>query len=258
VRNILAIARKELKSYFTSPIAYIVLAIWAVIFGFFFFNALAFFVRNSMQADMMGRAMPMNVNEWIVRPLLMNLGVISLFLVPMITMRLYAEEKRSGTIELLLTSPVRDLELVLGKMLAAFLLYAAIVGICFLNFSLLFIYGNADGKPMLGGLLGLVLMGTAFLSLGMFLSTFTRNQIIAGTLTFGLLLMLWILDWAADSASGYSSRTAEVIRYLSLTTHLENSARGVLDLRDLVYYLSVIFLGIFLTHRSLESLRWRS
>jgi len=258
VRNIWTIWRKELKIYFVSPIAYHLLAFTAVVFGFFFAVATAIFVSRGMQSMRMGTMMPMDVNEWVIRPLLMNISVIGLFVTPMISMRLFAEEKFAGTIELLMTSPVRDLELVLGKMLAAFLLYAAIVGICFLNFSLLFIYGNADGKPMLGGLLGLVLMGTAFLSLGMFLSTFTRNQIIAGTLTFGLLLMLWILDWAADSASGYSSRTAEVIRYLSLTTHLENSARGVLDLRDLVYYLSVIFLGIFLTHRSLESLRWRS
>ena len=255
MRNIFTIARKELKTYFTSPIACIVLAIGAVIFGFFFYSALAFFVQRGMESEMMGRGMPMNVNEFVIRPLLMNLSVISLFLVPMITMRLYAEEKRSGTIELLLTSPVRDLELILGKLLAAFVLYACILGLALVNLLLLFVYGDADWKPMAAGFLGVALMGAAFLSLGMLLSTFTRNQIVAGSLTFGLFLMLWVADWV----STYSTTTVgQVANYISLTTHLENFAKGVIDLRDVVYYLSVIFLGVFLTHRSLESLRWRS
>ena len=254
MRNILTIARKELKTYFTSPIAYIVLAIGAVIFGFFFYSALAFFVQRGMEAQMRGRGFPMNVNEFIIRPLLMNLSVISLFLVPMITQRLYAEEKRSGTIELLLTSPVRDLELILGKLLAAFVLYVALLAVVLANLSVLFIYGEADWKPMATGLLGVALMGAALLSLGMLLSTFTRNQIIAGMLTFGLFLMLWIADWVG----AYSSSTVgQVANYISLTTHIENFAKGVIDLRDVVYYLSVIFLGVFLTQRSLESLRWR-
>ena len=255
MRNILTIARKELKTYFTSPIAYIVLAIAGIIFGFFFYSALAFFVQRGMEAEMYGRGGPMSVNEYVIRPLLLNLSVISLFLVPMITMRLYAEEKRSGTIELLLTSPVRDLELVLGKLLAAFLLFAGILVVAAINLSLLFVFGNADWKPVLSGLLGLALLGTAFLSLGMLLSTVTRNQIVAGSLTFGLFLMLWVADWV----SAYSGTTVgQVASYISVTTHVENFAKGVIDLRDVVYYLSVIFLGVFLTHRSLESLRWRS
>ncbi len=256
MKNILTIAGKELRTYFTSPIAYIVLAIGAVIFGFFFYSALAFFVQRGLEAEMMGRGpIPMNVNEFVIRPLLMNLSVISLFLVPMITMRLYAEEKRSGTIELLMTSPVRDLELILGKLLAAFALYAGIVATAALNLSLLFLYGDADWKPLAAGLLGVALMGAAFLALGMLLSTFTRNQIVAGSLTFGLFLMLWVADWV----SSYSSTTVgKVANYIALTTHLENFAKGVIDLRDVVYYLSVIFLGVFLTQRSLESLRWRS
>ncbi len=255
MRNMLTIARKELKTYFTSPIAYILLAIWAVIFGFFFYSALAFFVQRGLESEMMGRGMPMNVNEFVIRPLLMNLSVVSLFLLPMITMRLYAEEKRSGTIELLLTSPVRDLELILGKLLAAFVLYLCIMGLAFLNMLILFLYGDADWKPMLAGFLGVALMGMAFLSLGMLLSTFTRNQIIAGALTFGLCLLLWVADWV----SAYSTGTVgQVANYIALTTHLENFAKGVIDLRDIVYYLSVTFLGVFLTQRWLESLRWRS
>lgn len=255
MRNMWTIARKELKTYFTSPIAYIVLAMSALIFGFFFYSALAFFVQRGMEAEMTGRGGPVNVNEFVVRPLLMNLAVISLFLVPMITMRLYAEEKRMGTIELLLTSPIRDLELIFGKMLAAFLLFGCVMLMAMLNLLVLFIFGNADWKPLLAGFLGVALIGAAFLSLGMLLSTFTRNQIVAGSLTFGLFLMLWVADWV----SAYSTtRVGQFFGYIAITPHLENFAKGVIDVRDVVYYLSVIVLGVFLTHRSLESLRWRS
>src|SRR5207244_9506703 len=139
--NILIICRKELKSYFSSPIAYLLMAIFAVIFGFFFYSATAFFVMRGMESQMMGRSMPMDVNEWVIRPLLSNASVIGLFLIPMITMRLYAEEKRSGTMELLMTSPVRDLEIILGKWLAALVLYLCIIGIAALNISILFAFG---------------------------------------------------------------------------------------------------------------------
>ncbi len=133
MKNILVIFKKELKSYFASPIAYLLLGIFAVIFGFFFYSATRFFVLQGMQMQMMGRGMPMDVNEYVIRPLLTNASVIGLFLIPMITMRLYAEEKRSGTIELLMTSPVRDLEIVLGKWLAALVLYASVLGVSGIN-----------------------------------------------------------------------------------------------------------------------------
>ena len=175
MRNIWTIARKELKSYFTSPIAYIVLAMSALIFGFFFYSGLAFFVQQGMEAQMQGGGGPMNVNEFIVRPLLMNLAVISLFLVPMITMRMYAEEKRMGTIELLLTSPVRDSELIWGKLLAAFLLFGGVMALAFANMAVLFVFGNAAWKPMLAGFLGVGLLGLSILSIGMLLSTFTKS-----------------------------------------------------------------------------------
>ena len=254
--NIWILARKELRSYFASPIAYIVLAMFALIFGFFFYSATAVFVQYGMRAAMSrGGAPPMNLNEFIVRPLFMNLSVIALFLMPMITMRLFAEEKRSGTIELLLTSPLRDIEIILGKWLAALLLYACMLAICAVNFLYLFLYGQPDWKAMLVGYLGLLLLGAAFLSLGAFLSTTTRNQIIAASLTFGVFLMLWVLDWVTS----YSTEPAgKVVAYLSITAHFESFAKGVVDLKDAVYYLSVIFLGLFLTSRSMESLRWRS
>src|ERR1700758_5240806 len=134
MRNVWIICRKELRSYFVSPVAYILLAIFAVIFGFFFWNILGFFVFRGMEMQMRGQGMPMNLNEEVIRPLLSNVSVIGLFLIPIITMRLFAEEKRTGTIELLVTSPVRDAEVILGKWLAALMLYAGMLFLTALNF----------------------------------------------------------------------------------------------------------------------------
>lgn len=254
--NIWILARKEIRSYFASPIAYIVLAMWALIFGYFFYSATAIFVDYSMRAMMQrGMAPPMNINDFIIRPLLMNVSVIVLFFMPMITMRLFAEEKRSGTIELLLTSPLTDTQIILGKWLAAMMLYVCLLLITALNFVWLFLYGQPDWRPVLVGYLGLILLGAAFLGIGAFISSLTKNQIIAAALTFGVFLMLWVLDWV----SSYSTTTSgRVIAYLSITQHFEPFAKGLLDLKDAIYYLSVIFLGLFLTTRSMESLRWRA
>jgi len=255
MRNVIVIFKKELKSYFASPIAYLLLAIFAVIFGFFFYSAVRFFILQGMQMQMMGRGMPMDVNDYVIRPLLTNASVIGLFLIPMITMRLYAEEKRAGTIELLMTSPVRDLEIVLGKWFAALVLYASILGVSGINIAVLYAFGRPDLKPILVGFLGLLLQGGCLLAIGIFISTLTKNQIIAGGATFAVCLMLWVLNWV----SAYDqSAWAKVISYLSVVTHFEPFSKGVIDTKDIIFYLSMIFFGLFLTTRSVESLRWRS
>jgi ABC-2 type transport system permease protein len=255
MRNVVVIFKKELKSYFASPIAYLLLAIFAVIFGFFFYSATRFFILQGMQMQMMGRGMPMDVNEYVIRPLLTNASVIGLFLIPMITMRLYAEEKRSGTIELLMTSPVRDLEIVLGKWFAALVLYASILAVSGINIAVLYAFGRPDLKPILVGFLGLLLQGGCLLAIGIFISTLTKNQIIAGGATFAVCLMLWVLDWV----SAYDqSAWAKVVSYLSVVTHFEPFSKGVIDTKDIIFYLSMIFFGLFLTTRSVESLRWRA
>src|SRR5580658_7107536 len=255
MRNILIIWRKELRSYFTSPIAYLMLTMFALIFGFFFWNSLGYFGLMGMESQMRGQMMPMNLNEIVIRPLLSNVGVIGLFFIPMITMRLFAEEKRTGTIELLTTSPVRDMEIILGKWLAAMILYACLLLFTALNFAFLFHYGNPDWKPLAVGYLGLLLQAGTLLALGTFISTLTKNQIIAGAATFGVCLLLWVLEWT----SGYETAGwARVLAYLSVITHFDSFARGVIDSKDVIFYLSGIFLGLFLTARSMESLRWRS
>jgi ABC-2 type transport system permease protein len=255
MRNIWIICRKELGSYFVSPIAYLLLTMFALIQGFFFWNALGYFVIMGMEMQMRGQMYPMNLNEQIIRPLLGNISVIGLFFIPMITMRLFAEEKRTGTIELLATSPVRDLEIIVGKWLAALVLYACLLLFTALDFAFLFKYGNPDWKPLAVGYLGLLLQAGALLAIGTFISTLTRNQIVAGAATFGVCLLLWVLGWA----SGYESAGwASLLAYLSVFTHFESFGRGVLNSKDAVFYLTAIFLGLFFTARSLESLRWRS
>lgn len=255
MRNVWTIYQKELRSYFVSPIAYLLLTMFAVIFGFFFWNAIGWFVFAGMEQQMRGEMMPMNLNEQIIRPLLSNVSVIGLFFIPMITMRLFAEEKRSGTIELLTTSPIRDIEVIIGKWLAALSLYFCMLLFTALNFAFLFRYGNPDWKPLLIGYLGLLLQAGCLLAIGTFISTLTKNQIIAGAATFGVCLMLWIIEWVG----GYETATwARVLSYMSVTTHFESFARGVIELKDAVYYVTLILIGLFFTARSMESLRWRS
>jgi ABC-2 type transport system permease protein len=255
MRNIWTICRKELRSYFVSPVAYLLLAMFSLIFGFFFWNALGYFVIEGIEMQMRGQAMPMNINEQIIRPLLSNASVLGLFFIPMITMRLFAEEKRTGTIELLTTSPVRDLEIVLGKWSAALILYACLLFFTALNFSFLFLYGNPDWKPLAVGYLGLLLQAGGLLAIGTFISTLTKNQIIAGAATFGVCLLLWVLEWV----SGYETAMwAQVLAYLSVITHFESFGRGVIESKDAIFYFTLIFLGLFFTTRSMESLRWRS
>src|SRR5690349_4255435 len=255
MRNVLVIFKKELKSYFASPIAYLLLTIFAVIFGFFFYSITRIFVLQGMQMQMMGRGMPMDVNEYVIRPLLNNASVIGLFLIPLITMRLYAEEKRSGTIELLMTSPVRDLEIVLGKWFAALVLYISILAISGINIAILYAYGRPDWKPIVVGYLGLLLQGGCLLAVGIFISTMTNNQIIAGGATFAVCLMLWVVEWVSE----YNQKAwAQALAYLSVLTHFEPFSKGVIDSKDVIFYLSMIFFGLFLTARSVESLRWRA
>src|ERR1700749_2936186 len=255
MRNTWTICAKELRSYFVSPIAYLLLTMFALIFGFFFWNALGYFVIEGMEMQLRGQTFPMNINEQIIRPLLSNVSVVGLFFIPMITMRLFAEEKRSGTIELLATSPVRDMEVIVGKWLAAMILYSCLLLFTALNFAFLFRFGNPDWKPLAVGYLGLLLQAGTLLALGTFISTLTKNQIIAGAATFGVCLLLWVLGWVA----GYENAVwAQVLAYMSIITPVESFAKGVLDLKDAIFYVTVIFLGLFFRARSMESLRWRS
>ncbi len=253
VRNILAIAQREVSAYFSSPIGYVLVGFFALLFGWFFYVPLAFFEQQSMNAGM-NPGQPLNVNQMLVGPAFMNTTVIMLLVFPLITMRTYSEEKRSGTIELLLTSPLTDLEIILGKFLGAMLLYGAMLSVTLVHMAILFIYGNPEWKPIATGYLGLLLMGGCFLSLGLFISSLTKNQIVAAMATFAVFLMLWVINWISTFVG---PTTQAVLAHLSITEHFDDFAKGIIDTKHVIYYLSFMAFGLFLTMKSVDSERWR-
>ncbi|MEO8602158.1 MAG: ABC transporter permease [bacterium] len=257
MRNILAIAAKDLRSQFVSPIAYVVLTGFLLLGGWFFFNLLARFnfLLNMYLSFRNPEAMErLNLNEFVIAPLLHNLSVILVILVPVITMRSFAEEKRSGTYELLMTSPISVTEIVLGKFFGAFGFVLIMVGLTAVYPLILVLYGDPEAGVILSGFLGLLLLATAFVSVGLLTSSFTDNQIIAAVSCLVGLLLLYVISWPAETAG---ANLGAVLKYLSLTEHFGEMVKGVIDTRDLMYFGSVIVLALFLTQRSVESLRWR-
>jgi ABC-2 type transport system permease protein len=252
VNNILAIAQKELKSYFSTPIAYIVIGFFALLFGYFFYVMLVIFNQQSLQLG--GEGGNVDINQQLIRPLFLNASVILLFVLPLVTMRTYSEEKRSGTIELLLTSPVTDVEIILGKFLGAITLYAAMLAVTVIHVGLLFSYGNPEWKVVVTGYLGLLLMGGCFISVGLLISSLTKNQIVSGMVTFAVFLLLWVINWPA---SFVGPQTQSILNYLSITDHFDDFTKGILDTKHLVYYFSVMAFGLFLTARSVDTERWK-
>jgi len=249
------IFKKEMRLYFTSPVAYVVVTIFLLIAGYFFYSIFAFFTLASMQSAMNpAMARDLNVTDSVMRPLFSNVSVILLLLLPLLTMRLFAEERRSGTIELLLTFPVRDGAVLVGKYLAAFALYAVMLGLTVLYPGIVAYFARLETGPVFTGYLGLLLMGAAFIAVGIFTSSLTENQIVAAITTFGTLLIFWILGWSADYAGGAVGR---VLQHLSILEHNESFAKGVLDTKDIIYYLNFTILALFLALRSLEARRWK-
>jgi ABC-2 type transport system permease protein len=236
MRNTWAIARRELASYFVSPVAYVVGALFLLISGFLF----AVILGQSNEANMRG--------------IFGNFAVIFLFIVPALTMRLLAEEQRTGTLELLLTAPVRDYELVLGKFLGVFLLLLILLAATLVYPAILVVADNPDRGPILAGYLGVVLAGAAFLAIGLFASSLTQNQIIAALLAFAILLLFWLADALGNFTAG---RVGDFFRFLSLTRHFDEFPRGVIDTRHIIYFLSVIAAALFFTVQSVQARRWR-
>ena len=255
LRNIAAVVEKEWRHYFGSPIAYVTFFVWTLLSGVFFALFFAQFTLASQQASMGGRGL--SLNEVIVERLLQNLSVIVLFIGPMMTMRLFAEEKRQGTIELLSTAPLTDLQIVLGKFLGALAFYTALLAAALANFVFLFAYGDGgpDWRAVAAGCLGLFLFGVAFISLGLFISTLTSNQIIASILTFGAGLGFLLIAWTSYV---WPSSVTDFLSYLGLLKHSEDFFRGIVDLKDVVYYLTFTLFALFLAHQSVESQRWRA
>src|SRR6185503_19854815 len=163
--------------------------------GYFYWALLGFFVEQSARMMGLQGGPTQNVNDQMIRPVFMNASVLLLFTLPMVTMRTYSEEKRSGTIELLLTSPVTDFQIIIGKFLGAMALSAAMLGVTLIHMGVLWAFGSPEWKPLATGYLGMLLMGGCFISVGLLITSFTRNQIIAGAMTFAVFLLLWVVNW---------------------------------------------------------------
>jgi ABC-2 type transport system permease protein len=280
VRNTLAIAAREVRAYFTSPLAYVVIGVFLLLSGYIFWASLVRFSELCLRfASNPYFSSQLNVNDMVVRPLFGTMGIIFLLLLPVVTMRLLAEERRAGTAELLFTSPVTSGQVVLGKYLGAACLLVVMIGVT-LTYPILILNSGAgpDMKPTLVGYLGVLLMGLALLAIGLFFSALTDNQIVAAVSAFGAFLMLWVIDWMSSSATvtlgalmskltlglwdkvglGTGGPTlGDLLGSLSIVGHLNDFRKGLLDTQHVIFYLSVIFTALFVTQRVLESRRWR-
>lgn len=255
MRNIWAIIIKEMKGYFVSPIAYVVVAAFLCITGFLFFQALSFFSLQSLQfSQVPGAAARLDINATVIEPTLHNMNVILLLMIPLLTMKLLAEEKRHKTIELLLTSPISIWQLVLGKYLASFILFLIMMLLTSNFFIILFFVSKPDWGPLLAGYMGKIFLGGTFLAIGFFASSITENQIIAAVVSFSIMILLWMMGWVSEAVNPFFG---QILEYLSIIGHQDNFLKGLIDTRDVVYYLSFIAIGLLLSHQSLESLRWR-
>ncbi len=253
---ILAIFRKEMRVYFTSPIAYVVCAVFLVITGYLYYMIVSFATRQSMMMMQFQGGLPqVNINEMILRPTFQNIAVIMILTLPLLTMRLMAEEKKAKTAELLLTSPVTITEIILGKYLSVLLVFALMLGLTLFMPLLLGAFGQIQWPPVLVGYLGLLILGAVFLSLGLFASSVTENQIVASILGFGLILILWLMGWLSQNLA--DTGVGELFTFLSVGEHFQNFVKGLLTTEDLVYMASLAALGLFLTHRVIESQRWK-
>jgi ABC-2 type transport system permease protein len=232
----LVISKREIRTYFNSPVAYIVVTVFMIITGYLFFTQL--FLEK--QADMR--------SFFGVMPLLF------MFLIPAITMRLLAEEKGSGTLELLITMPVRDIEVVVGKFLAAMALLCTALGLTLVFAFTVMKLGPIDKGPTLGGYLGLVLMGGAYVGIGLMASALTRNQIVAFIVSFAICFTLYLFGRLTQFVP---ESLQPIVSFLSIDGHFENFSRGVIDLRDVIYYLSVIGVCMLVATTSLESRKWK-
>ncbi|MBS3819563.1 ABC transporter permease subunit [bacterium] len=255
MKNIWAVCKKEISAYFTSPIAYVVITVFLVLVGFFFHSLILWFNTQSMQmAKNPQMLQKLNINQMVYSPLFHNISTILLLVIPLLTMRLFAEEKKIKTDELLFTSPLSINQIILGKYFASLFVLVVMLALSGILSIFTFAYGNPELPPILNGYLGLFLMGAAFIAVGIFFSSLTENQIVAAVLTFGALLLFWILNWASQSTGGIWQ---SVINYLSFFQHFDDMTKGILDTSDLVYYLSFAFFGLFLTHSFIQSRRWR-
>jgi len=255
MRGFVSVYRKELYLLFASPIFYAVAFIFLVLNGYFFYSSVAYYNLLSFQAGqnpfMAGQ---LNLMDMVVRPLFMDICIVLLLVAPLVTMRTYADERRTGTVELLFTLPVTDGGALAAKFLGVLTVLFVLLAGTLPAMALLEYFSDLNWKAVLCGYLGLFLLGSAFMALGVFTSSLSRNQIIAAVLSFGALLLFWVISWMSSVLGPGASR---IIEYLSIIRHFDTFSKGVLDSRDVIYYLLFVAFFLFVTLRQIESYRWR-
>ena len=255
MKNSWIIAKRDLGSFFNSPIFYVITTVFLIIYSYIFVNILSFFSMQSMQSGQLQQmGIALNVNEMVIEPSFQNMAVVLLLIIPIVTMRSFAEEKKSKTFRLLLSSPVYLKEIILGKFLACMIVITLMVLISSYSIGFLFMIGEPDVGPVLTGYLGILLTAGCYVSVGIFASSLTENQIVAAVITFGFSLFMWVIGWGAQTAN---STTGQVLEYLSIIEHMDRFLKGMIETSDLAYYLSFIIFGLFLCYRTLDSNRWR-
>ena len=238
------ICRRELQSTFGSVVAYILIAVFLLLGGYFFYSDLVFILLMASFTPTSG------LWQWVF----IDLRLVTLLIVPLITMRLFAEEKKLGTLELLWTYPVRDVEIIAGKFLAAVAFYLIMVLPTTIACALLYSYQPFDLGPMLSAYLGLILLGVSFIACGLFVSSTTENQVVSAMVTYGILVFFWFLTWNEEAANQAALR---VLLGLSLFDRFFNFTRGVIDTRDVTFFILFISFFLYLTWLSLASRKWR-
>ena len=255
MKNSWIIAKRDLGSFFNSPIFYVITTVFLIIYSYIFVNILNFFSMQSMQSvQFQHMGIDLNINEMVIEPSFQNMAVVLLLIIPIVTMRSFAEEKKSKTFRLLLSSPVHLKEIIWGKFLACMIVITVMVLISSYSIGFLFMIGEPDIGPVLTGYLGILLTAGCYVSIGIFASSLTENQIVAAVITFGFSLFMWVIGWGAQSAN---STTGQVLEYLSVIKHMDRFLKGMIETSDLAYYLSFIIFGLFLCYRTLDSNRWR-
>ncbi len=258
-----AIARKELNIYFTTPLAYVLLAFFIFVMGYFFVVNVQRYLEYARNAQAMMQYSPealdqLNFTDVIFSPLMFNAALIFVFVLPFLTMRLIAEERRQNSIQLLMTAPVGSTGIVLGKFAAAALLVLSAVVLTMtypLLLNLVAEGGGVEWQTAGTAYLGLFLCGAAFVSIGLFISSLTDSQIVAGVVTLVILLLLWLVGWAA-TAGNVEGNAKVMAEWASVPNHLMGFMRGIVNLGDVTFFLSVIVLCLFLTRTSIERTRW--
>ncbi|TKS58149.1 MAG: hypothetical protein EWM72_03204 [Nitrospira sp.] len=251
-----AIIAKELRGYFVSPIVYVVGAVFLLIFGFLSYLYIVFAGAQAIQLmQMQGGMAQINLNDLVFRNLFSSMRFVLLIILPILTMRLFAEERKLRTFEFLMTSPIGINEIVAGKFVSVLLIFLGLLGLTGLVPIVLMLFSDFDWNPVLSGYLGMALLGTLFLSVGVFASAMTENQIVAAFVSFGILLTIWLISGLGGLLG--DTTAGRIISYVSFMEHYDRLVRGLIDTSDLVYFGSGLILMLFLTHRIVESARWK-